>query len=232
LAETTWTLNDGPDEFTGMLLTAEAPTCTVLFAVGGGGNPIRHLPLLRVLASRGCTVVAPHFAMMTNPVPRQEELGQRVRRLALAAVAFGEADRPLKGAGHSIGTVALLVLAGAQAWTVNGKLAFAFPRKFAGLALLSPATNFFWHPGALDPVDVPLDVRVGVKDTMTPPREAAFLKQELGARMPVALHLDEDADHFTYMDDLPPHATDTHPGRGAFLAAVAEDMAAFLKQSP
>lgn len=64
----------------------------VLFAVGRGGNPLRHLPLLRSVAALGCTVIAPHFAMLTSMVPTKEELDKRVRRLEASAAQYFKAD--------------------------------------------------------------------------------------------------------------------------------------------
>ena len=82
----------------------------VLFAVGRGGNPERHLPLLRSVAALGCTVIAPHFDMLTSLVPSKVELDERVRRLEASAVEYFKADLPIVGIGHSIGAVTLLAL--------------------------------------------------------------------------------------------------------------------------
>ena len=92
----------------------------VLFAVGRGGNPERHLPLLRSVAARGCTVIAPHFDLLTSMVPTKEELDKRVRRLEASAEQCFKADLPIVGVGHSIGSVTLLALARGEAQTLAG----------------------------------------------------------------------------------------------------------------
>ena len=71
-------LHDGPEAFDVSLLEAPAPARVVLFAVGGGGDPGRHLPLLEALVARGCTVVAPHFERFTSPFP-MERRSRRAR---------------------------------------------------------------------------------------------------------------------------------------------------------
>jgi len=61
------TLTDGAESFAVTVLEAATPVRTVLFAVGAGGDPKRHLPLLTSLAERNCTVVAPHFEQPLDP---------------------------------------------------------------------------------------------------------------------------------------------------------------------
>jgi len=113
-------LNDGDEAFAVTLLETAAPSRAVLFSVGGGGDPERHLPLLSALAARGCTVVAPHFARLASPIPTEAELALRARRLQLALDAAAP-DLPAVGVGHSIGASTLLALAGAEMWTLSGR---------------------------------------------------------------------------------------------------------------
>ena len=40
--------------------------------------------------------------------------------------------------------------------------------------------------------------------------------------------LDEEAGHFSYMDELPPKVTDSHPNRSKFLASLANDVGRFV----
>lgn len=61
------TLVDGAGSFDVTVLEGGSRSLVVLFAVGGGGNPERHLPLLSTLAASGYTVVAPHFERLTSP---------------------------------------------------------------------------------------------------------------------------------------------------------------------
>jgi pimeloyl-ACP methyl ester carboxylesterase len=210
-------------------IEAEKPRCIALFAVGRGGNPARHLPLMQTLAHRGCTVVAPHFDMLASLVPTKAELDLRIQRLQASLDRCSHSDLPVVGMGHSIGAAALLALQGAEGETLDGQhLIFGSTSRLVRLALLAPPTDFFRRPGALRRVEVPIQIWVGGKDTITPPAQSQFLRDALGAQTSVAIHVDPDAGHFTYMDELPPHAPEPHPDRRTFLAGLADEIAAFL----
>ena len=73
----------------------------------------------------------------------------------------------------------------------------------------------------------PIAVWVGALDTMTPPTHASFVREALGARAPVDLHVVEGAGHFTFMHALPPHVVDPMPAREAFLADLAQAIGDF-----
>ena len=55
-------------------------TRIVLFAVGRGGNPLRHRGLIESIAASGCKVIAPHFDMLRSIVPTKAELDDRIER--------------------------------------------------------------------------------------------------------------------------------------------------------
>jgi hypothetical protein len=228
MAETTLELNDGSTRFPVTVFEASEPACTGLFAVGAGGNPLRHAGLLRDLANRGCTLIAPHCPMLSSPVPSKDELVARIRQLELAAEQCARGNQPLVGVGHSIGAVCLLTLAGAEPWTVSGRVEFKSQRSFSRLALLTPPTGFFRAPDALTQVRSELYVRAGAEDSITPPEQAWFLQEALDRQTTVELRVDEAAGHFTYMDELPPTVSDPHPDRSAFLSELALDLARFL----
>ena len=109
-------LRDEAETFDVTVLGASASCRVVLFAVGAGGNPERHLPLLTSLAEHGCTVVAPHFERLQSPNVTDRDLLLRARRLRQALDAFAPAGMLVAGVGHSIGTTLLLALAGGQVW--------------------------------------------------------------------------------------------------------------------
>lgn len=229
---TTLQIQDGAEIFTVTVLEARQPTCVGLFAVGRGGNPLRHLSLLRSVVSHGCTMVAPHFAILTSSVPAKEELDTRIRRLELALDGYARVNQPIIGIGHSIGAVALLALAGGEARTLSGHQVVSGSKwKFERLALLAPPADFFRHPDALKSVAVRMHIRAGGKDTVTPPAQAVALREILAKQTQAEFCLDEDAGHFTYMDELPPHVVDLQPDRNAFLSALAEDVAQFVTSS-
>lgn len=210
-------------------LDAASPKLTALFSVGGGGNPERHGRLLQSLAERGCTDIAPLFERLAAPAPTATELFGRARRLALAMTFLASPDMPIVGIGHSIGATLLLVLAGGSAWTLDGKrVALASNMTFDKLALMTPATDFFRAPGALEGVNTPIRAWAGSQDTITPPRHAEFLKQAVQSRADVEITLIEGANHFSFMNELPPNVVDPLPDRSAFLTTLEDEICRFV----
>lgn len=222
-------LKDGSESFEVTVLDVSAPSRVVLFSVGAGGNPERHLPLLASLAGRGCTVVAPHFERLASSIPTDAELLLRARRLRLALDAVGPPDVPAAGVGHSIGASMLLALAGAEMWTLSGRrLAISPERRIDRLALLAPATGFFQAPGALDAVAVPILAWAGSADVITPPAHAELLERAVGARAPVDLRIAPGAGHFSFMNVPPPSTSEPLADRDAFLAELADEICRFV----
>ena len=222
-------LSDGADSFEVTVLEAAEPSHIVLFSVGAGGNPERHLPLLTTLADHGYSVAAPHFERLVSFIPTESDLLLRVRRLQLALDNVMRPGLPVAGVGHSIGATMLLALAGAQTWTRAGQRLFITPdKRFDRLVLLAPATDFFRVPGALDGVRLPILAWAGTKDEITPPAQAEFLNNVIEAPATVEVHIVEGAGHFTFMNDLPPQMTDPLPNRDAFLADLAATVCRFI----
>jgi pimeloyl-ACP methyl ester carboxylesterase len=222
-------VTEGNETYTVTLIEAEHPTRVGLFAVGRGGNPLRHLPLLQAVAKQGCTVVAPHFEMLSSTIPTKAELDLRIGRLEASAMRYAQATRPIVGIGHSIGAVTLLALAGGEGETRDGqRLAFGSEWKFSRLALLAPPTDFFRRPGALRTVRVPIRIWAGRKDTITPPDQALFLKEALESQTIIDVVVNENAGHFTYMNEPPPQFPEPHPDRHAFLTALADEVTEFV----
>lgn len=223
------TLQDGTASFDVTVLEADRPSRVVLFAAGGGGNPERHAPLLEALAARGCTVVAPHFERLTSPLVTDDLLLLRSRRLKLALDTVARPGSPIVAAGHSIGTAALLALAGGQLWMRPGApLPIEPDARLERLALLAPATSFFRVPGALDAVRTPLLVWAATEDAVTPPAQAQLLADVLGGRLRVDLRIEQGAGHFSFMHVPPPQSTEPLPDRGAFLARLTAEVCDFL----
>ena len=221
--------DDAAEKFDVTLVEAAEPRRFVLFAVGAGGNPERHLPLLTRLAEQGSTVIAPHFERLASPNVTDQDLLLRARRLRLSLDAAAGAALPVVGVGHSIGTAVLLALAGGRLWTRRGEsLAIAPEARLGRLALLAPATGFFQVPGALDAIKAPVLAWAATLDTITPPQQAEFLKLSLGARVPVELRIAEGAGHFSFMNLPPPHTTEPLPDREAFLAQLAGEVCRFV----
>lgn len=211
------------------MLEVERPSRVVLFAVGGGGNPERHGPLLEALAERGCSVVAPHFERLVSPVSTEDDLRLRAGRLKRALDAVARPDVPTVGVGHSLGAAVLLALAGGQLWMGPGRrLPIAPDDRIERLALMAPATGFFQAPGALDAVRVPILAWAGTKDAITPPAQAELLRDVLGHRSSVELRVVEGAGHFSFMNVPPPQAIEPLPDRDAFLAKLAAELNDFV----
>src|SRR5689334_391659 len=103
-----------------MLLKALKPVCVALFAVGSGGNPELHLPLLQALVDSGCTVVAPHFERIMSPFPSAEELITRGEVLRSSLKLIDDPNLPVFGIGHSIGAALLVALSGGKMWMKSG----------------------------------------------------------------------------------------------------------------
>lgn len=217
----TRTLSEGDEAFSVDVCLPPHPVRTVVFAAGRGGSPHRHRTLMDRLAGEGFAIIAPHFDMISSPMASADNLTVRIGRLERAIAAFAPVGVPLVGVGHSIGGSLLLVLAGATAWTFSREPVSATTKtRFRHLALFAPPTQFFRGPGALDTVDVPVTVWAGMRDDVTPPEQALFLQDAIGAKV----HMIEDAGHFSFMDDLPPHVTDSHPDRPAFLSTLANQV--------
>lgn len=223
-------LQDGANVFDVTFVEAHEPKRFGLFAAGRGGNPLRHLPLLHALAASGCTMIAPHFPMLFSAAPARTEL--EARMTMLKAVSHDhEALGPPIGIGHSIGAVVLLALAGAKATTFAGEAVKSGGVRFGRLALLAPPTDFFRRPGALAALDLPIHIRAGSADTITPPAQAKFLRDALSAATASAapeIRIDDGAGHFSYMNELPPTAVDPHPDRDAFLSDLVGELVRFL----
>jgi pimeloyl-ACP methyl ester carboxylesterase len=222
-------ISDEAGSFEVALLEAAQPRAVVLFAVGSGGNPERHLPLLTSLQEGGLTVVAPYFERLLSPMPTEANLLTRARRLRLALDQVAQSPLPTAGVGHSIGATMLLALAGGQVWMSERTRLNGVPEaRFQRLVLMAPATDFFRAPGALDAVKIPIQVWAATKDVITPPAQATFLSQALSDRTAVDLHVVEAADHFSFMNVRPPQITESLPDRDAFLAALAVKVGQFL----
>ncbi|CAM3838381.1 alpha/beta hydrolase [Mucilaginibacter galii] len=228
-SESTQLIQSNGKEFTVTLLEAKQPLCVGIFAAGRGGSPVRHLPLLRALAQQGCTIIAPHFELLIPLTASKEELDARIEMLEIVLRLYSHAHIPMVGIGHSIGGTLLLVLAGGKALTSSGhQLGIHSIWKFERLALLAPPVDFFMHPGALQTVDTQIYLRNGGKDTVTSPSKALLLKQIFEKQGQVEFILDEEAGHFSYMDELPPQIEDTQPDRKVFLENLAMDIAQYI----
>jgi len=224
----TKTLQDGPEPFEVSVREARAFSPVVLFAVGAGGDPERHVTLLDTLAGSGCAVVAPHFQRLATLVPTAAELSLRARRLCRAVDAFVQPGATVVGVGHSIGAAILIALAGGQMWLGPGRRAnFTTDTRLIRLGLLAPPTGFFQAPGALDAVQVPILAWVGSEDTVTPPAQSEWLARALRGRQTVEVRVIEGAGHFSFMDHPPPQSIEPLQDKQAFLRKHSSEICKF-----
>ena len=201
----------------------------VLFAVGAGGNPERHVTLLDALADSGCTVIAPYFPRLSAPRATEYELTLRAKRLCMALDTFGQSGATVCGVGHSIGAATLIALAGGQMWLGPGhRVDISADARLSRLALLAPPTGFFQAPGALDAVRIPILTWVGSEDNVTPPSQIKWLAQALPDQQKVELRLTDGAGHFSFMDQMPPNVVEPLHDKPLFLREHASEICKFL----
>ncbi len=216
-------------KFDAIFLKAVMPLRNVLFAVGRGGNPERHLPLLDYLAQNNCNVIAPYFERIESPFPPAEVLSVRINSLLDALDEFSDVDLPTIGIGHSIGATLLLALSGGRLSTFSGEsLSVHRETRFRKLVLFTPPTDFLGAPHALDEVQIPMQIWSGTLDRITPPEQLEILKQALANKAKLDCHLIEGAGHFSFMNILPPNVIDTIADREKFLTLLANKVCRYV----
>ena len=198
----------------------------VLFAVGGGGDPERHRPLLDHFTAQGHQVIAPSFPRLH---PQQATWDDYLARpLGLAEALRDVApDAEVAVIGHSIGAWAGLCLAGATPWSKERE-PLDVPRdsRVSRLVLYTPPAGWFAAPGALDAVKVPILAYVGELDTFVPASEVEVLKT---APAEVDLRVVPKAGHFSFVH-VPPPGMDEDPefDRDRFLARMVDETYEFV----
>jgi pimeloyl-ACP methyl ester carboxylesterase len=224
------TLQDGTASFQVSVYEAAKTSPAVLFAVGAGGQPERHVTLLEALATSGYTVIAPHFERLVSTLVSEEDMMLRARRLSLALDAFVTPGAIAVGVGHSIGAAALLALAGGQIWLGPASCLNIKPdNRLARLALLAPPTGFFRAPAALNQVWIPILAWAGTKDDITPPAQTEWLADTLrDCQVVVDVRITVGAGHFSFMDLPPPHTTEPLSNKPAFLHELSNEICRFV----
>lgn len=223
----TLTLHDGEAGFEAIVHRAEAPERVVLFAVGGGGDPMRHERLLGAFVTWGWSFVAPRSERMTSPRVEAEWLERRARRLRFALDVVAPVGVPCIGVGHSIGGTTLLALAGARAWTgpTQPVLIERDPR-LRRVAAMAPPTGFFRAPRALEGLRGRHVLYGATRDERVSVEQLAFLRDAPNAE--VEVRVAQGAGHFSFMDRPPPNTEEPLPDRDAFLADLREELLAFV----
>lgn len=195
----------------------------VVISHGSGGTPWAYRDLAKHLARAGFVVALPeHPGNNRNDnslAGSAVNLENRPRHLSLAITAALQqsflAERLASdGAaviGHSIGAYTGLALAGGKPWAAAHETVQALPQpvpvradeRIRSLVLLMPA--LFWFPtGSLSEVRVPILIRTGQKDTITPPSHANSVIDGVPDPSVVEHQTISDAGHFSVMSKFPP----------------------------
>lgn len=222
-------LQDDTGPFEVSFSQGEKSNPVVLFAAGAGGLPQRYTTLLETLTKAGYSLIAPHFEHLASARPTEEELTSRARRLSLALDELSEADTKIVAVGHSIGASILLTLAGAKMWLgPDHQVAISADQRISKLAMLAPPSGFFRAPGALDQLSIPLKIRVGSEDSVTPPAQCQWLVELLENQNEVNFDICEGAGHFSFMDQMPPHIVEPLSDKAGFLRSLSKAIKDFL----
>jgi len=195
----------------------------VIFSHGNGGTPWAYRDLAKHLAHSNFLVALPeHPGNSRNDnslAHTAANLENRPRHLSLAIDAVFD-DAVMKAhlaparvaiIGHSIGGYTALALAGGEPWAAAHESADAQPRpvqvtrddRVHSLVLLMPAT-FWFIPGSLKAVRVPILMWTGEKDAITPASHADTLKSGVFDASLVEHKVIPGAGHFSAMSPFPP----------------------------
>jgi predicted dienelactone hydrolase len=238
------------------------PMPLVLVSHGNGASPWVHRDLALHLAREGFAV-----AMVEHPGNSRSDnslsgtvanLENRPRHLALAIDAVladpvigpriaPRGPRSIGAIGQSIGAYSVLALAGGTPSAAPHETPDRKPRRLevahddrvGALVLLTPAAFWFAAPGALAAVDVPILLRAGGSDDVTPPQVHAELIRR-GVQDPgkVDASVVANAGHFSFHSPFPPAmvrpdfpAAHDPPGfdRAAYQPVLARTVTAFLR---
>lgn len=149
--------------------------------------------------------------------------------------------------GHSIGAYTALALAGGQPWAASHESMDGHPHlvhvtadaRVRSLILLMPAT-FWFISGGLKDVHVPILMRTGERDTITPASHADIVISGVSDPSLVEHKVIPGAGHFSVMSKFPPGMnrpdfppSQDPPGfdREAIQPALFAEIASFLKST-
>lgn len=202
----------------------------VVLSHGNGGSPWTLRDLARHLARNGFAVALPEHMGNTRRdnslAGTAANLANRPRHITVAIdAATGDeiagasitADRA-GVAGHSFGGYTGLAAAGGKPMTGREESAGGPPMpvevtpdgRLKALVLMAPATPWLAHPGALDDVHLPILMRTGERDDITPSWHADNVLK--GVPDPSRVHHREipGAGHFSFMSQYPPPMVGPH----------------------
>jgi predicted dienelactone hydrolase len=231
----------------------------VVVSHGHSGTPWAYREMAKHLALAGFVVALPaHTGNTRNDnglAGTAANLANRPRHISLSIDA-ALAD-PVVGSyivstgvgviGHSIGGYTALAAAGGEAWTGPYETKGAAPTpvqvthdaRIRSLVLLNPAT--FWFIGeSLRTINVPIMMRTGEKDEVTPAEHARKVIDGVADSTLVEHKEIAGAGHFAFMSKFPPEMTRPNfppsqdpPGfdRESIQPAFFTDLVEFLKRT-
>ncbi len=198
----------------------------VLISHGNSGTPWAYRQMARHLVQAGFVVALPAHTGNTRHdnslAGTAANLANRPRHITLAIDA-ALADPVLKhhiagdGAaviGHSIGGYTALAVAGGRPWSGPRESKDGQPQpvpvqadaRVRALVLLNPAT-FWFIAGSLQTVRVPILMRTGEKDDITPAEHAQKIIDGVADAALVEHREIAGAGHFAFMSKFPPEMT-------------------------
>jgi predicted dienelactone hydrolase len=233
----------------------------VVISHGHSGTPWAYRQLAKHLALSGFIVALPAHTGNTRTdnslAGTAANLANRPRHITLtidavladATLAPHVSRNGVAVIGHSIGGYTALAAAGGLPWTgpYERKNSNALPEpvpvtpdaRIRSLVLLNPAT-FWFIAGSLRPVQVPILIRTGEKDDVTPIEHAHKIMEGV-AEPSLVEHEDiPGGGHFSFMSKFPPEMTRPNfkPSqdpegfdRESIQPALFADVTAFLRRT-
>jgi predicted dienelactone hydrolase len=198
----------------------------VVISHGNSGTPWAYREMAKHLVLAGFVVALPAHTGNTRLdntlAGTAANLENRPRHISLAIDA-AQADTVLAGhiagggvavIGHSIGAYTALAVAGGQPWTGPHESKGAPPSPVAvradgrvrALVLLNPATPWY-VAGSFSRVTLPILIRTGAKDELTPIEHAYKIIDGVPAPSLVEHKDIPGANHFAFMSKFPPEMT-------------------------
>jgi predicted dienelactone hydrolase len=201
---------------------ADTELSLIVLSHGNGGTPWAYRDMAKHLARSGYVVALPEHAgnsrndnSLENTVTNLENRPRHVSLTIDAAFADPLIGPHLLKArvgviGHSIGAYAALAAAGGTPWAAPRETPDRLPRsvnvqpdsRVSALVLLMPAT-FWFVTDSLKEVNVPILIRTGSKDTITPSSHAETIIRGVAAPSLVQHEVILGAGHFSAMSKFP-----------------------------
>lgn len=199
----------------------------IVLSHGNNGTPWAYRHLAANLARAGFVVAMPEHpgnsrsdGSLAGTLANLENRPRHIARVIDAALADPVLSDRIDAArigviGHSIGGYTALCLAGGRPWagpphhpTPDGRpapVAVEPDARVRAIALLAPATFWFAPEGSLSAVTVPILLRAGERDAITPPFHAERVLRGVGSPQGrVDFKIVAGAGHFSFMSPFPP----------------------------